>query len=177
MNSRERYLSMLSFRPVDNGFSWELGFWEQTIARWIREGLPEDVHLGGAVHEVGMFGCEYFGLDRIVLLPLKIMEMIPPFVEEILEEDERYRVKRFANGIVTRALKEGELHPNGQRMSMDQYIGFPVTDRESWLNVKRRYNPSSPVRYPPWWEDAKRCMTGRDYPLLLTPNGSFGLYS
>jgi uroporphyrinogen-III decarboxylase len=76
---------------------------------------------------------------------------------------------------VTKALKEGE--SGGMRMSMDQYLTFPVTDRASWEDVKRRYNSHSPARYPQWWDDTRRCLAARDYPLALTHNGCFGLYS
>jgi len=60
---------------------------------------------------------------------------------------------------------------------MDQYISFPVTDRESFLAMKKRYDPCAPIRYPRWWEDVVRCSRGRDYPLALTGIGGFGLYS
>jgi len=60
---------------------------------------------------------------------------------------------------------------------MDTYIGFPVTDRASWKEVKKRYDPSSPVRYPMWWDCMVQYWKTRDYPLCLLGNGSAGLYS
>ncbi len=170
INNRERFLRMLDFSPVDRGFNHELPLWVQTYDRWHTEGMPDDVHIGDL-----MAGCAFFGVDRVGYLPLRVTEMMPPFRVEVLEEDERYRVMRFADGHITRALKEGE--SGGMRMSMDQYLSFPVVDRDSWQDVRRRYNPRSPARYPEWWEDLKRCLAGRDYPLYLTRNGCFGLYS
>ena len=170
MNGRERFLGMLSFAPVDRGFNFELPLWGQTFDRWHQEGMPEDVHIGDL-----MAGCEFFQIDRIGYLPLNVVAMMPAFEEEVLEEDERYIVKRFADGHITRALKEGTAH--GTRLSMDQYLSFPVSDRASWEEVKRRYNPHSPARYPQWREDVKRCLAGRNYPLAATHNGCFGLYS
>lgn len=170
MNSRERFLAMLSYSPMDRGFNFELPLWGQTFDRWYQEGMPEDVHIGDL-----MAGCEFFGVDRLGYLPLNVVGMMPAFEEEVLEEDERYIVKRFGSGLVTRALKEGTAH--GTRMSMDQYLSFPVSDRASWEDVKRRYDSHSPARYPQWWEDVKRCLSGRDYPLAATHNGCFGLYS
>ena len=170
MTNRERFNRMLSFLPVDRGFNFELPLWEQTRDRWYQEGMPRDVHIGNL-----MTGCEFFRIDRIAYLPLNIVGMLPPFDEEVLEEDERYVVKRHADGSVTRALKEGS--SRGMRMSMDQHLSHPVTDRASWEEIKKRYNPHSPARYPQWWEDVKRCLAGRDYPLAATHNGCFGLYS
>jgi uroporphyrinogen decarboxylase len=93
----------------------------------------------------------------------------------VLEEDERYLVKRYSDGRVTRALKEGEAH--GTRMSMDQGLSWPVKTRDDWQQVKQRFNAKSPARYPQYWNEVARCLDGRDYPLALTHNGCFGLYS
>ncbi len=101
--------------------------------------------------------------------------MLPGFEPEVLEETDRFIVRRHPDGIVTRALKEGTVR--GMRASMDQYIGHPVTDRESFRALKRRYDPSAPVRYPQWWDTMVQAWRGRDYPLCLLTNGSAGLYS
>ena len=170
MNNRERFHAMLSFQPVDHGFNHELGLWGQTLDRWHREGLPEDVTIGDFI-----MGCEYFGIDRIGYLPLRVVEMLPAFDEEVLEEDERYVTMRYADGHVTKALKEGTAH--GTRMSMDQFLSFPVESRQDWTAIIRRYHSRSPARYPEWWDDVKRCLAGRDYPLAATGNGCFGFYS
>lgn len=170
MDNRERFKRMLSFAPVDRGFNYELGLWGQTIDRWHQEGWPEDEHIPDLIR-----GSEFFGLDRVEYLPLRAVDMIPPFEEVVIEEDERYLVKRYSDGRITRALKEGEAH--GTRLSMDQYISWAVQSRDDFSAIRRRFNPHSPARYPQWWEDVKRWLQGRDFPLALTPNACFGLFS
>lgn len=170
MNSRERLLHVLDFAPVDHGFSFEPGLWDQTLVRWRHEGLPHDVAVGDLLS-----GCEFLGLERTVYLPLQVVEMLPPFPEVLLEEDERYRVMQWNDGHVSRLLKEGET--GTWRMSMDQYVSFPVHDRASFEAIARRYDPASPARYPQWWADEARCLAGRDYPVAVTRQGCFGLYS
>jgi uroporphyrinogen decarboxylase len=170
MNGRERFNNALEYRPVDRGFNYELGMWGQVRDRWHDEGLPYGVNIGSLIG-----GSEFFGLDRIGYLPLKIIQMMPEFDQEVLEEDERYLVKRYADGHVSRALKEGEAH--GTRLSMDQMLAFAVRDREDFEALKHRYDAASPARLPEWWDDVVRCQKGRDYPLALTHNGCFGLYS
>jgi uroporphyrinogen decarboxylase len=122
-----------------------------------------------------IYGSEFFGLDRIGYLPLQVVEMMPPFEIEVIEEDDRYLVQRFPDGHVSRALKEGTAR--GTRSSMDQMLAFPVKERADFEDIKKRYDASSPKRYPEWWADTGRCLAGRDYPLALTHNGCFGLYS
>ena len=170
MNGRERFLRTLSYQSVDRGFSHELGMWGQTIDVWHREGWPEDEVVPDLIK-----GSEFFGLDRVEYLQIRVVEMLPPFPEEILEETERHYVKRFPDGHVARCLKEGEAH--GWRASMDQGISWAVRSREDFEALKRRYRASSPARYPEWWPDLVRCLNGRDYPLALTRHGAFGLYS
>jgi uroporphyrinogen decarboxylase len=169
MNDRGRFLDIMAFRPVDRAPNYELALWSQTYDRWLTEGLPRDT-----LYQNWFEGEPYFGLDRRAFTPITIW-MLPGFEPEVLEETDRYVVRRHADGIVTRALKEGSVR--GMRASMDQYIGHPVTDRESFRALKRRYDPSAPIRYPQWWDTMVRAWRGREYPLCLLTNGSAGLYS
>lgn len=57
MNHVERFRALVDFQPVDRLPRWEWAmWWDQTIARWKREGLPEGLQ---DVFEIG----QYFGLD------------------------------------------------------------------------------------------------------------------
>ena len=169
MTPRERFLRCNRFQSVDRAPFTDIAPWPQTLERWQREGLPRDVEANFILN-----GNEYFGFEHWEYIPLKV-KMIPTFDEETLEETERYIVMRNSSGIVTRALKEGTV--GGVRLSMDQYLDFPVKDRADFLRMKERYNPDSPVRYPPFWTDRVRWYRGRDYPLALTGIGAFGFYS
>ncbi len=169
MNSRERYLATFNFKPVDRVPNYELGLWGQTIERWFAEGLPQDV-----LYHNWFVGEEYFDMDRRDFIPINV-GMVPAFEDEVIEETERYVVARNREGIVTKAIKEGTVR--GTRPSMDQYLEFPVKDRKDFEEMKKRYDPTSPVRYPNWWDDRVRCWNQRDYPLCLLTNGTFGLYS
>ncbi len=58
MKNRERFLNTLNFKPVDRlpVIEWA-NWWDKTIDRWKKEGLPNDL-----VDPVEIR--EYFGLDR-----------------------------------------------------------------------------------------------------------------
>jgi uroporphyrinogen decarboxylase len=169
MNGRERFHRVMKFEDVDRLPNYELGLWGQTVKCWYDEGMPEDV-----VYLNWFDGEPYFRIDRRAFAPVHV-GMIPPFEAETIEETERYIVYRHTDGIVTRALKEGTVR--GTRPSMDQYLSFPVTDRQSFAEVKKRYNPESPIRYPFWWDEMVKPWWNRDYPLCLLTNGTVGLYS
>jgi hypothetical protein len=168
MTQRERFQAVMDFKPVSTVPNYELGYWGQALERWYSEGLPQD-EIYGSWFE----GEPSLQIDRRGFAWLN-PGMIPAFEYEVLEEDERYLTARHPNGIVTRALKEGTVR--GTRMSMDQYIGHPVTDRQSFAELKKRYDPTALVRYPFWWDEWVRMWKTRDYPLCLLTNGSFGLY-
>ena len=158
----------MAFEETDRVPNYELGLWPQTVDRYYDEGLPRDV-----LHLNWFDGEPYFKVDRRAFAPINVT-MVPPYDEEVLEESARYVVTRHANGIVRKGLKEGTVR--GARASMDQFISFPVTDRASFREVKKRFDPDAPIRYPYWWDEMVRCWQGRDYPLCLFTNGSTGLY-
>ena len=59
MNSRERVLAALNFQPVDRLPRWEWAmWWDLTIERWHREGLPRELRFS-QVYEIA----QHFGLD------------------------------------------------------------------------------------------------------------------
>ncbi|MFC1672486.1 uroporphyrinogen decarboxylase family protein, partial [Planctomycetota bacterium] len=172
LSHRECLQKILSGEPTPWVPNYELGCWGQTVERWLAEGLPEEKSYIG---RLDMFeGEPLFGLSRRAFARLDT-GMFPDFGYEVLEEDDRYLTARHRNGIVTKALKEGTVR--GTRMSMDCYIEHPVTDRESWRDVKRRYDPDVVFRYPFWWDEHVRTWKDRDYPVCLLGNGTFGLYS
>jgi uroporphyrinogen decarboxylase len=169
MNHRQYFHKIMQGKVVDWIPNYELGCWGQTVQRWIDEGIPTD-----QVYWNFWQGEPFFKIDRHDYAHINV-GMIPWFDYEVLEETDRYVIARHANGIVTKALKEGTVR--GTRMSMDEYIGHPVTDRASWQDIKRRYDAKTPIRYPILWDETARLWKKRDYPVCLLGNGSCGLYS
>jgi len=169
MTNRERFDKTLSFEPVDRVPNYELCAWEQAIDRWIGEGLPEH-----AISSNWFEGQPYFHLEPRGFAALDV-SMRPGFAWEVLEETPEWLIARHGNGIVTKALKAGTVR--GMRMCMDQYLSFPVTDRQTFAAMKKRYDPLAPERYPAGWDEQVRAWRSRDCPVGLLCNGAFGLYS
>jgi hypothetical protein len=97
---------------VDRLPNHELAPWSQTYDRRLSEVLPLDT-----LYENWFEGEPYFGLDRRSFKPIKV-GMLPGFEPEMLAENDRYVVRRHADGIVTKALKECAVR--GMRASIDQ---------------------------------------------------------
>jgi len=169
LTNRERFDKVLSFQPTDRLPNYEFLVWPQTVARWIGEGMPPE-----ACSVLVIEGAPYFSIEPIHFGNIN-MDMVPPFTEEVFDDTDEYVVSRRTDGIVTKALKEGTV--GGWRMCMDQYLSFPVTDRQSFAEMKRRYDTALPERYPQNWEEQVRAWQNRDYPLCVPQLAGFGLYS
>lgn len=149
MDSRERFLRCMDFQPVDRVPYWWFGAWASSLDRWHKEGLPEDVHPG-----------RHFGFDRRENLPINF-GMVPPFDRVLISEDGNSRTILNNRGVKLRELKERT------ETSMPQFLEFPVKTRKDFMAMKRRYDPTSPLRFPPWWEDDAKTLKMRNYPIAI----------
>ena len=170
MTPRERFLNTLTYRPMDRIPNMEIGLWGQTHERWIAEGLPAD--------EPAIFikGSAFFGLDGCVDLPLGAAAPLPPYEDRVLEETGDHQIFVDGRGRTRMARLSGTVE--GTRMSMDQYLAFPVTDRASWRELRARYEGDPLARYPQDWPAPAAALNASEQPrCLLTCYGDFGFYS
>lgn len=145
------YVYVMAGEVTDWIPNYELGGWGQTIERWFSEGLPQDQSFVG---RMDMFqGESLFKLDRRNFAKLDL-GMSPAFEYKVIKEDNRCITARHEDGMITKALKTGTVR--NTRMSMDAYLEFPVKDRATWYDVKRRYDPEVLWRYPFWWDEKVR---------------------
>lgn len=163
MTPRQRFVKLMEYQAVDRAPNYEAGVWPQTWARWIAEGMDPGAHSPN-----WFWGDEGFKLDPREYVRADF-QMMPPFERECLEITDEYEVVRHGTGIVTKALRKGTV--DGVRMSMDQYLSFPVTDTASFREMKRRYIASDPVRQPSGWRenDVER-WKNREHVLVLGEN-------
>src|SRR3990172_2567858 len=131
MNDLERFLGAMEYKAMDRLPNWETYAWPQTQDRWISEGLdPGKMHWDWSCGEeaLDMDPREYIRFDG---------GPVPPFEERVIEEDDRTITVQTPRGPIRRSLKEGTVR--GSRMSMDQFVGFPVASIEDWQVLKKRY--------------------------------------
>ena len=170
MTPRQRFVSTLKHQPVDRIPCMEIGLWGQTHERWVAEGMPADQPA------VFITGSEFFGLDGCVDLPLGAAGPQPPFEETVIEETGDHLVFTDARGRTRKARLSGTV--GGTRMSMDQYLRFPVTDRASFREMRARYEGDPRQRYPQDWPAGAAALNRSEQPVcLLNCYGDFGFYS
>ena len=115
MTGCDRFLLALAHREGDRVPISDTP-WEPTIARWHREGLPEDTS------PAQFFGYERAGTGADLSFQLPT---------ETLEETDTLKVVRDAWGATTRVFKDRE--------SVPELLDYSVTDRRSWEALKPRY--------------------------------------
>ncbi len=158
----ERFTACMEYQPGQRP-NHELGVWGQTRARWEQES-PESVK---------NFTWKWFdgepdlGMDRLEFIDVNY-NFIPPFQETLIEDTEEYVIARNRKGIITRALKRGTTY--GTRMSMDQYLEFPISGPEDFPAIKKRLVAAVPNRYPVDLDERIADWSRRDFPLVLGRN-------
>lgn len=173
MNPRERYLETLLFGTPDK-IPFEPGRpREKTLARWYSEGLPGDIDwfdylcdtLGIRIdHHVNPFGQKLINF-----------RMNPIFEEKVLEHKEGHYIIQDWMGNIVEISDEYDFTyiRSPKDFVTRKWHSFPVSDRNSFEEMKKRYKPDDPERYPENFSDIARSMKDRDYIVSLNFAGVF----
>ncbi len=163
MTYLDRFIACMEYQSADRRPNHELGVWQQTKKRWQQEN-PDAVK---DFEWDWFYGEDALGLDRRAFISVNY-GFIPKFEHKILGRTSEYEIVQDELGIVTKRLKEGEV--DGFRMSMDQYLKFPVEKPEDFPDIKRRLIAAIPERYPDDLDQRIEIWKKRDYPLIIGEN-------
>ena len=176
MTERERFAAVLHFRKPDRVPNVEIGYWEDTLARWRTEGLPPDMPAYPPPgdrrytrHSREL--TEYFHLDaHDVAYNVTIgMSSSPAPTAEVIAEDEQTRTYRYSNGYVTKCLKSNE--------GIFQELDWAVKTRRDWeAKVAWRYDPDTPGRFPDNWDELVAGWRDREVPLVVSAYPHLGMF-
>lgn len=153
---RKTFRQRLTFRRCNSIPQFEaLGFWEETIIRWNKEGLPKN-----------QSPWEYFGISpimdntpgshenpssikRLIDLVYKI-PFYPVFEKKVIEKNSESVIILDEDGVEKIIMKDGS--------SMPQFLKFPVEDKNDWKNIKFRLNPNEKGRYAELIEESSKLL-------------------
>jgi hypothetical protein len=173
MTPRERYLEALLFGEPDR-IPFEPGSpREKTLKRWREEGLSREGHWFDHL-------CAEIGIDPDTSRPPIVspgvdFRMVPQFEEKVLEhKNGRYVVQDWMGNIVEIS---DEYDCTYLREAKDfvtrKWHKFPVETPADFEEMKTRYNPDDPARYPADFDDRFRRMRERDYVVSINVSGVF----
>ena len=155
MTSRERYHATFNYGQPDRLWLHPQWMFNETIERWLREGMPRDQHFN-----------TYWGYDRREQIPINY-GVFPPLEHKVIESTAEWH-------IVEDELGGREKSWTDRGFGMNQRFTFPVRDRATWEALKSRLDPHAAVRFPEYWEAYKRSVADRDYPLTLHLGSLYG---
>ncbi|MSS74003.1 MAG: hypothetical protein EXS64_21340 [Candidatus Latescibacteria bacterium] len=117
MPPRERWKTALAHREPDR-VPLHDSPWRATLARWHREGLPEEI----PVHEY--FGYELTGFGA---------DLSPRFPIRVLERNETFIVETTSTGGVRKNFRDYSTTP--------EVVDWPIKGRADWDQIKKRLEP------------------------------------
>lgn len=179
MNAKERFIETVSFGHPDKIplYLWTIR--PLTERRWIKEGLPKSKsvakYLNYETCNIGSILITSFPSEGFPWNPSPThinLGPIPPFEYKIIREDEKYRVWVHSLGITQIGFQE-DWKDGWSGFATRSFIEFPVKERKDFLDIKKRYDPEDPKRYPKNWKNMVKTFRKRDYPLCLSISGPF----
>jgi len=194
ISPKERFLDICHFkRPGDLCM---LGgcvncFWDETLEEWVKQGAPKEIIDPG-------FCGDYFQIQHQRWLveiksgstgrpswvggkeDLPVIDLgdgltmrawggllVPAYEPRIISQDERTITIRNGQGQTAKHFKEHwELMPT--------YLDWPVKDRATWNEHKKRLDPNSPGRWPSDWNAYVQEINGISEPVSLRVGGFYG---
>ena len=179
MNVRTKLLNVLNFNVGEPIPEWEFAYWYDTVERWYGEGLPrvkptpkipyQQWLAGDAMAKYEYDVHNYFGFDEWADMVAVNPNAYPPFKKIVYEEDEEDITYRREDGKVIKTKKDGSSMPN--------FLKYPVKNEQDFEDIKVRFNPDEPKRFPPNWEELVSQYKNRSFPLFLGGNNVSGFYS
>lgn len=165
MTLSQRLLAAMRYQAVDR-IPWiEFGYWPETLDRWKREGLPDEITAQSAIGHFGFDSSLRYGLGEVTDLGVEA-GLCPRFPAEVIEDRGDEEIYQQDDGVRVRRKKNTETIPHAE--------AHLLVDRESWAkHYLPRLDPSGPQRFPPDWD--RRMQAWRDAAgtsLRLLPGGS-----
>jgi len=172
MNPRERYLETILFGKPDKIPFTPGGPRESTLEAWHAQGLPPDKPYVEALYDV-------LGIEpdetKPPTSPGVSFQMIPTFQEKLLEHKDGHYVVQDWMGAITEISDTYDYTyiRSAKDFVTRKWHKFPVENRDDWQQMKWRFDPNSPGRYPEDFDARRQRLQDRDYVAGIHFNGPF----
>ncbi|MCW4021381.1 MAG: hypothetical protein NWF14_09180 [Candidatus Bathyarchaeota archaeon] len=179
MNARERFLEVALFGKPDK-IPLSVGDVRPLTKRsWIKQGLPKNrrvpEYLGFRMCTKGTVNITAYPQEGREWKPDPAAVNLgpnPPFEERIIKKDSRYRVWVDSLGVTQKGFQD-DWKDGWSGFATRVFMEFPVKTRKDFLEMKKRYNPKDPKRYPKNWDKIAKTYRKRTYPISANIRGPF----
>ena len=201
VSPKQRFLDICHFkRPGELWLSDS--FWPETLEKWTEQGAPEEIvgprfqreyfqfqhicalaefHFLLRIRRLAGAKSTAFEESREEVLPSKIdlghgilvsavtrSPAVPAYEPRIISEDERTVTLINVAGQTAKYIKD--------RVEgiMPTFLDWPVKDRATWEEHKKRLDPNTPERWPADWDGYVQKMNAKNEPLSLGVGSFYG---
>ncbi len=172
MTQRERFRETILFGNPDKVPFSPGGPRESTLAAWHQQGLAE----GRDYYEVLL---EVLGVERELTQPQVGLDvsfrMIPQFEEKVLQHKNGHYIVQDWMGAITEISDRYDYTyiRSAKDFVTRKWHKFPVEDGKDWEEMKKRFLPDSPGRFPDDFRQRCEALKNRDYTVSIAVNGPF----
>ncbi|HNT35233.1 MAG TPA: hypothetical protein PKH07_09575, partial [bacterium] len=172
MNERQRFRETLLFGKPDKIPFAPGGPRESTLKVWHQQGLPQ-----GASYMATLL--ETLGIQIPPTKPRTDVgvsfRMIPEFEEKVLEHRDGHYVVQDWMGAITEISDQYDYTyiRHARDFVTRKWHKFPVESRADWENMKWRYDPKTPARFPGNFLERCNALQDRDYVATIHFNAPF----
>ena len=192
ISPKGRFLDICHFkRPGDLWMPSTLNrFWEQTLEKWVEQGVPKEIMNPRFLNDYFQFepipwlteiksgahgwlhveggGASTIDLGHgITVEPRVLSPIVPHYEPRVISEDERTVTLINEGGQTVKYMKDSL-----DRMPM--FLDWPVKDRATWNEYRKRLDPNTPERWPADWNAYVQEMNSKSEPLSLEVGSFFG---
>ena len=179
MDARERFLEVSSFGNPDR-IPLAIGDVRPLTRRsWVKQGLPKNQSVPEylafqicSLRSVNITSYPQEGREWKPNLKAINIGPIPPSKERILREDERYKVWVDSLGVTQMGFQD-DWKDGWSGFATRVFMDFPVKNLDDFLQMRKRYDPKDPRRYPKNWDKIAKIYRRRDYPVNANIRGPF----
>jgi len=173
MTHRQRFIETLNFGSPDKIPLRPGNPRESTLANWREQGMPVGVDWFKCVVET--LGIDYDWPDSPVGKLDVDFNLRPVFEEKVLERREGSLIVQDWKGNVCEISDQFDVTylRSARDFVTRNWIRCPVNNREDWLQMKERYNPEDPDRFPADFAKKGAALADRDDCLKVIVSGPF----
>lgn len=161
MSPLERFNAIMEFKKPDRIIDTEFGYWNDTLRRWHKEGLPEYVNSNEKADI-------YFGFDNWNKPLPSNTDLEPTFPVEVVVDDGHRKIIYDSHRVKCEIFSDG-------KDTIPHYIDFPIKDRESYLPLKERLNSNTANRIKINLEEVGKKVKNRNYVLMARGGSTAGI--
>jgi len=166
---KQRFLDICHFKRTGELWLKDL-FWKETLEEWAKQGVPKEIvpeDDRAQISGTAQYLDDYFQLDTWRWLAGDFgRQRNANHKPEIISEDEHSVTYINSNGQTVKSLKGSK--------GMPMYLDWPVKDRATWNEYKKRLDPNNPNLFPADWDDLVKKLNNEDKPIALPVGSLYG---